>query len=1256
MADIALCICMMMLSISGRLVYTLSSELRSFASDSNQYRIRTDFGKGFASSSYTIYGWYRAVGTDIGSFGLVTLSNELETNGNFVTDQPFLVVVRQRKAEGVSLVFWLRSADRMIDKTVGVAPDDTDQWTFYAVSADYEEGQAVFFVKGYGGQTSPSATAAMALQTGFSLARSVEGLMGSSQSLGFAPTPKGFVGTTGPLELATMFSEELEVLRLGFLKRENQAGSGIVLDMYFDIYSMSEKLVTQGEIKTSLAPSGTYAPAITGTGVTFRAKGGVALPGVGLRGWWVEGLGGGGVQGLSFFFNVLVEEPMPQSLVILTRGVEGVNGFMRLSLEINNGERLMKVELRGSSSGLSHLVPFGLPSGRRIQIFTGVVLSPGGKVDIVYWDSLGRTEAVGIGEVLDFARGELPLQLLYSGGDSQVFNPTGSITFYRFTILSSSSGGLLLHLLGAQTPFSATCILATSFYASDPGCLYCRSSIAMQQIPQCTLYCPRGFKNGGSDICVACISPDCKDLNSTKFSLSRIESNRFLLSPSRPLGPYRLTPDLFDVQVEGSPSKPFTQSIERVVGNDSLWLHLNFTASSIDSPLRVTLNQRPQNPVFDTDYNLLYDLVTVGEPLNACVEGGGVEGLRGLGAALATALLVTPALLSAIIVLCRPPKINGAELGKLWLGAWTKGQLIALLALPGVDLPCCVKGFLGPLYWVLVGWNQGLGRWIDTGVGEDPVYLKTRNPSTLPSGWMDKGATPFFLHNFGVALVVVVIGVVGYVAAKVLRKNNGSIAARLVDWAEFGAVIVLLELVGIQLFAFAAVNVRNPSTAIAYGTVGLVIGILCSIAAFLFMAFSVFRLWPRNSASNLMTNDRRFAAYEGGWGVEGLRRLYGPLVLCAQGLAGLSIGLLYSRPIAMVSIVTASVVIWAALRVLLRPPTPPLASIAEFVSLGALVAMMGLLVAVAVLRGEGSIAEGLRGEGWFCVCLVIAMVVAVGVPLLAGVVQVAMDFFKPPGEDTMIPPQDSMGYLLKQPPTQLYFGSTDEKPKLLNPEMGLGSISGFPDEKALIFGNGSPRSPSELSGIQISALPANLLPGGQGAFGPVSALPTSLSPRLQGTFSPLSGATNAFSPRSPSPPLGPPGLPASSLSRDLDILIAPIATFNTPGAKLKPLSERKSESDADGYFLTLRPESSDRQPFNPSTPQHLNSSPPQPLNASPPEIKLFNPDNTVLEDNSLLSKYRQSRVVNNQSERFSSNIQRKHSPSVTPMSEDKDRM
>ena len=1246
MAEIVLCICMMMISISGRLVYTLSSELRSFAAGSNQYRIRTDFGKGFSSSSYTIYGWYRAAGTDVGSFGLATLSNELENNGSFVTDQPFLVVVRQRKVEGVSLVFWLKSADQMVDKPIALAADDTDQWTFYAVSADYEGGQAVFFAKGYGGQTSPSATGAIALRGGFSLARSVEGLMGSSQSLGFAPTPKGFVGKTGPLELATMYSEELEVLRLGFLKRESQAGSGIVLDMYFDIYSMSEKLVTQGEVKTSLAPRGTYAPAITGTGVTFGAKGGVALPGVALRGWWAEGLGG--VEGLSFFFNVLVEEPMPQSLAILTRGVEGVNGFMRLSLEVNNGERLMKVELRGSSTGLSHLVPFGLPSGRRIQIFTGVVTSPGGRVDVVYWDSLGRTEVVGIGEVLDFARGELPFQLLYSGGDSQGLNPSGSITFYRFTILSSSSGGLLLHLLGAQTPFSATCILATSFYASDPGCLFCRSSIAMQQIPQCTLYCPRGFKNGGSDICVACLSPDCKDLNSTKFSLSRVESNRFLLSPSRPLGPYRLTQDLFDVQVEGSPSKPFTQSIERVVGNDSLWLHLNFTASSIDSPLRVTLNQRPQNPVFDTDYNLVYDLVTVGEPLNACVEGGGVEGLRGLGAALATALLVTPALLSAVIVLCRPPKINGAGLGKLWLGAWTKGQLIALLALPGVDLPCCVKGFLGPLYWVLVDWNQGLGRWIDTGIGEDPVYLKARNPSALPSGWMDKGATPFFLHNFGVAFVVVVIGVVGYLAAKLLRRHNGSIAARLVDWAEFGAVIVLLELVGIQLFAFAAVNVRNPSTVVAYGTVGLVIGILCSVAAFLFMAFSVFRLWPRNSSSNLVTNDQRFAVYEAGWGVEGLRALYGPLVLCAQGLAGLSIGLLYSRPIAMVSIVAASVVIWAALRVLLRPPTPPLASIAEFISLGALVVMVGLLVAVAVLRGEDLRGEGLRGEGWFCVCLVIAMVVAVGVPLLAGMVQVAIDFFKSPGEDTLIPPQDSMGYLLKQPPTQLYFGSTDEKPMLLNPEMGLGSISGFPDEKALIFANGSPRSPSELSGIQISALPTNLLPGTQGAFGPISALPTSLSPRLQGTFSPLSGVTTGFSPRSPPPPQGPPGLPASSLSRDLDILLAPTATFNTPGAKLKPPSEPKSESDVDGYFLTLRPESSGKQPFNASTPQ--------PLNASPPEIKLFNPDNTVLEDNSLLSKYRQSRVVNNQSDRFSSNIHRKRSPSLTPMSEDKDQM
>ena len=1085
-------------------VYSQVPDSLYFGTTSPQVRVRNDLGQGVSSQQYTVYGWYRFSGETESISNILTMANEIQQTSttpssvefypqcpyppetlnstpslwsspevsanpncaaslsNLVqsttSGPPLLYINYDLAASDFSLLFLVQAgvaadgSSQMVIQGFPQRPLAPGIWTFFAVSADYAAGNIFIFAKQFDGTSAPLSQSFAVSYKGFELRQNFEVVLASVQTNPYFESVSGFIGNIAAVEVALMFTEAVEALWLGYLTPSSQAFSGVLMDLAFDVYSAEDLLVARGSQATNLAVQGGYSPLFltnrNAVGVKFASDAGVALTGLNFAN------ADRFIKSYTFFFSFQYAEPLPDPFVLISGG--STEGAIEFSLKKVGAARRLTIAAAGSGGGVSRTAGFDLPADTQLRVVAGLVFSPGGSAHSVYWDSMGGSEVATLAESFAFAP--------TAGGPALVFlgnNQTpsaGSITFLRLTALQSASTAVLNHLLGPGGAFSSTCSLATSFYASDTGCLLCRVGLATPAPGRCAAHCPQGSKNALSGLCVPCRTSNCSEIDSTRFSLSRIDDGHFLITPSRPLGPFALTPGLFSISVGNLKQEDFSYMLNASPVNDSIHLRLNYTANAANAPLTVRLNQDPSNPVFDSNGNLIYAVEASDLVVGVCAQP--IKGIEIFAKVIAILLLASLAVILLAAALCRSrsknsllgsvtPRFNYLDPTrsalKYWFLAWTKGQVAASFALFGLATPCCISAFIDGLFSILISWNFALGKSIDSSRANDLNYTKERFGRGLPSSFNRNGVAPFFILNFGVALIIHAVFLLIFGGLKLWDcrgASKGGWLYRLFVLFEFSAMITIFTLVTTQIFLFAGVNFTNASLNDPLFVISLILAAIYLAGFLLFAFYTGLKLCTRSYMNLAPFVINRFFACISGHRPAGFAHLYDLAVQLLVAVAGLMIGLLYSAPVAQTAVVVAVILVWLGVLAGLRPSTSWILFIGEVISVLALAVSAILFLVLAVYQNNGCIGcSDLDSEGKFCHAVIAMLALVILAPLVAlfvfGIQQICCGFFEP--REPFIPNQqmaiadsrayESRNYLIRnnQFGNGLYIGESKEE-------------------------------------------------------------------------------------------------------------------------------------------------------------------------------------------------------------------------------------
>ena len=215
-------------------------------------------------------------------------------------------------------------------------------------------------------------------------------------------------------------------------------------------------------------------------------------------------------------------------------------------------------------------------------------------------------------------------------------------------------------------------------------------------------------------------------------------------------------------------------------------------------------------------------------------------------------------------------------------------------------MPCCIKSFLETLYKYAVSWDHHLREWFDEMFDSqdyDDGFVEER----LPYRFRREYIKPFLLHNMGIAFIVHIVLLLGYIMVKIwdcFVTTSKSCMFTLLNYLEYNLLIAGFFLVAMQIFVFSFINFRRANWDHPYFIFCFIIAVIYVAVFGLFWFYSLFRLTGSQDYFIGNNNGNKFYFYFAGYREDKYARTYDLWVILAHFVIGMAIGLLMYEDLA----------------------------------------------------------------------------------------------------------------------------------------------------------------------------------------------------------------------------------------------------------------------------------------------------------------------------------------------------------------------
>ena len=788
--------------------------------------------------------------------------NGEEFNGSGVRSEDYLIVNHEllRGEESYSLTFMVINgfSQDELDFEVsrfGNLPFVKNLWTYFAVSCDYETGVAVIHIKEFNLSIPIDKTTKIPLNyPNFELKKENQVILSNREKIPYYDFSMNsfFTGNIAYIETAPFFTNKLQSLWAGYLPKTSFPYNGVLMQILFDVYDTNSEISSTGLTKRNFQIEGEYTPLYkidkSKLGIKVNTKASLNLGKIDFE--IIKE-----IKPLLFHFELIYKNDLPNNYILLERGNEIQDGYIKIILVKQEGGRAIKFSIVGRDNELTWKSSSVLPEGKKIFFIVGVVLSPGKSIKMAYYDSNEDISTDLLGN--NFTFNILPQEIVLFKQASENRNNknfSGFIEFLRFEILNSASSIIFKDVFNDiadkdLVDLMGKCDLKSDYYKNSFICLRCNNSVLTQE-KTCENFCPMDQKNFQNGICIACRDGECNNYTKTKFEIEKISNDHFRLKPDRKIVNFEKIDfkNLFQIKLDGKTKEISNFDYQTIVNtkNQSIDYKFDFNQKIQKNKLEFNYQKSPKTPYFDENRNLLQNMVLQVQLQEICyLSKSKNNALTGLAVFILILFLIC--LITLILISIFVTKIkNKAYFWKFFLSIWMNMQLVTFFLFYGVNIPCCVQRFLHILFKISVKWNYAL-RWAINNENHWKEEFQRGVLESQPEGiiFVKEDVRSFVLHNMGLLFVFHLVFLVFYLVYKILSKvRNFQRFKGYVDNLEFTGILVVFLAFHIQIVFFSCLNLYREYFGIFYFGFSFFVALLYIFifaAGFIFFGIRIFK-------------------------------------------------------------------------------------------------------------------------------------------------------------------------------------------------------------------------------------------------------------------------------------------------------------------------------------------------------------------------------------------------------------------------------
>ena len=597
-----------------------------------------------------------------------------------------------------------------------------------------------------------------------------------------------------------------------------------------------------------------------------------------------------------------------------------------------------------------------------------------------------------------------------SGGGSSSGLYNGEVSFERFMVMNTSSVATYANLLKNTTnnnikDINKDCVIRASHYFRNFGCLKCKNSIVSEN-KTCIHHCPENYKNALTDICVKCWKPNCEEIDTTTWSVKKINETTYRFSPTRKILGDINYEELLDIKIDGKDMSsgdfeykilPKDDSDKLNPDDQSVDINFTFNKKMIDKTLKFSVKNDKENPFIDKNRNLIYSDVKNVQLERICyVEKNKKWLLKLLAYIILILYAVSFILLLLITIICCKRK-NIGVLWKYFLSNWMKLQLVAFFLFLGIYSPCCVKEFLNILFKYAIRWNSYLSLTIDSINKLDPEYTEGIENQNVPFQIKDQGVTPYLIHNIGISFIVHIILFFIYIIFKIwdMTANKSSkIMYKFFLFTEFSLVVAGYLFVHFQIFVFFALNLKLGEFTHGYFTICFVFSVCYLLVFCVFWIYAMAKLFGKNKIQNAPLFYNKFLIFFIGYKTGKCQRNFDLIKIFLHFFIGVIIAVSYNTPLAQITLVFLLLFILFIYSIILRPWNHIIQLVVELLTQFLILFALAIFFIIAAYDDKNCTDCGDR-EGLICWLIVIPLFIALALLPLSLLLQTITAIFFP---------------------------------------------------------------------------------------------------------------------------------------------------------------------------------------------------------------------------------------------------------------------
>ena len=858
-------------------------------------------------------------------------------------------------------------------------------WCYFAISADYSSGNVrINYFSFDNVMQSPLDKNFNVDFPSFALSEQVEMVIADVKLNPYFQSTSGFIGNIGGIELGLYHAESLEHLWLSYMNENARAYNGVLLEFYFDVYTKDEMLKSAGLNSLEYEIVGGYEVLYiddnSTLGVEMHKDSSISLGNIDFDN--LNDL----VRSYTFYFQFSIKEAAADEIILLTRGFEGFDGYIKIFLMKADSGRVASITATGNEQTVSWQSDSVIDDDVVFKMLIGIAVSPAGSIKALYWDSRDQSEMLEIGKYFSFDGSAKPVVLLNNSAKDEAL----SVKLYRFRMANSASGLFYSHLTQDTTTQAVKdkgkdCSLFVSAYEAASGCFNCNNGISNSDY-QCVEFCPMGFRNVNIDICVACTDDTCSDAVLTYWQATKLSDNTFLLNTNKRLRNFNSDADYFNVILADTGDEiPHTESID--VEAQTVEVTINYKASLVNEeisfvPNEMVLYDVDGNQMSTSSASVMIDRYCYVSPRNKTT-------LRTLAIIALVFLLVSVAMLLVFTIVYYKRIVDLSGLWKFTLHNWMKLQFMAFFLLLAVKTPCCVKEFLNVLYTIAVRWNHAFGGAIDSSNSNNINYTNGFDEAAPPTQFSREGIAVFILHNITVAFIVHVAILLAYAVVKIwdcFATSTANCMYKAFIWMEFTVLLVGYLMVEMHAFVFSFLNFRYAIFTHAYFTVSFLVALGYIVVFLAFWVFAAIRLIGSSIYFMNPLNYNRFYYFFAGYRDHKWARCHDLWLLFGYFIIGLMIGTATEAPVAQTVVILLVVFALLAETIIMKPWNFTLLWITDIVAQTLVFIVVILFVVMAGYDNSGCYTCGDREGGmcWAIVILLFLALLSLAVGLMTG--------------------------------------------------------------------------------------------------------------------------------------------------------------------------------------------------------------------------------------------------------------------------------